>query len=83
MLMLVKVSATVLLLVLTVGVLLALGALLGWQQHAATSSERIQRLLSGVLPTAGVLLSLLLAAFVWVALLWSAQGPEYVPISWQ
>lgn len=51
----------------------ALGFLLEWQARAAAPTERLRRLLRGVLPGATVLVALLLLAFVQTMLLWSGQ----------
>ena len=50
-----------------------LGLLLTWQERAASSALRRQRLLRGVLPAAALLLGLLLLALTQVMLLWSPR----------
>ena len=50
-----------------------LGLLLTWQERAASSALRRQRLLRGVLPAAVLLLGLLLLALTQVMLLWSPR----------
>ncbi|QNH63143.1 hypothetical protein [Hymenobacter sediminicola] len=74
--MLLRLSLTLVALLICAGDVAALAVLLTWQERAADPDSRRLRLLRAVLPATSVLLLVLLGTIFSLMMLWSPQGAE-------